>query len=131
MALVLDTSAYIGIISGDKRLSTHIALADSIMVPSVVIGELYYGFNKGKQYEDNVKILDKFLDTKRVSIVPIDSKVAEHYGRLKYVQYSTGQILAENDLWIAAVCLYLELPLLTFDSDFSRIADKSFDLLPV
>jgi len=131
MKFVLDTSAYIGIINGDHQIKIYLAGADSIMVPAIVIGELFYGYHKGNRFYDNNIVLQRFLDTERVSVAPVDTKIAERYGKLKNGQFSTGQVLADNDLWIAATCLHLELPLLTFDNDFFLIKDNDFQLLPV
>jgi len=99
-------------------------------MPSIVVGELMYGFRKGSRFEENYQILQSFLEVDRVAIVDVNQAIAERYGALKHLQQSSGQIVADNDLWIAATCLHLKQPLLTFDSDFTRIADVELQLLP-
>jgi len=131
MHFVLDTSGYIGILNGDHQITSYIADANTIVVPAIIIGELFYGYHKGSRYQENTKVLERFLHNPRVITVAVDTKTAERYGKLKHEQYDAGEILADNDLWIAAVCLQLGLPLLTFDSDFERVTDKAFETLPV
>lgn len=129
--LVLDTSAYNAILMGDHQVTHYVESIENIFVPVTVVGELVYGFRKGNRYEENYAVFQRFSNVERVIIVSIDQAIAERYGSLKQLQQSTGLVLAENDLWIAAVSLQLQQPLLTFDSDFSRIADKELQLLPV
>jgi len=127
---VLDTSAYNGILLGDWQVKSYIESIKNIFMPSIVVGELMYGFRKGSRFEENYQILQSFLEVDRVAIVDVNQAIAERYGALKHLQQSSGQIVADNDLWIAATCLHLKQPLLTFDSDFTRIADVELQLLP-
>lgn len=119
--LALDTSAYIAYLKGDKRMKKYLSQAKTVYVPSIVIGELYYGYYKGGQRLHNTAILKKFLQKPSIKIIPVDGGVAEVYGKLKASQATTGQIVAPNDLWIAACCLRNSVPLLTLDSDFHKI----------
>lgn len=129
--LVLDTSAYTGILLGDHQVTIYIESIEHIFIPSIVVGELMYGFRKGNRFKENYDIFQRFNSVDRVSVVEINQAIAERYGALKLLQQSSGQILADNDLWIAAVSLYLKQPLLTFDSDFGRVADIELQLLAV
>ena len=129
MGLVLDTSAYIGILAGDHQIAAYIRQEDAIIVPAVVIGELIHGYRKGSRFDENHQVLWRFLESERVVIAPLDYEIAVQYGELKQRQLSKGSVLADNDLWIAANSLHLQIPLLTLDSDFDRI--ENLDLLPV
>ncbi len=99
----------------------HMNRADVIFVPSIVVGELVFGYHNGSRTDTNLVQLQAFLNETRVQVVTVDESVARQYGRLRSVQSAKGLTLATNDLWIAAVCLHLQLPLLTTDRDFERV----------
>lgn len=47
---LLDTNIVIALFDDDKNVVNNIQNAASVYVPSIVIGELYYGaYNSGKQ----------------------------------------------------------------------------------
>ena len=118
MKFVLDTSGYIAFAQGNPAVVTAIRHAEVVFVPVTVYAELTYGFYKGTKTAENLASLEQFLAVERVQLVETDEKMAEVYGRLRVSQEAAGKVLAPNDLWIAAACLYLGLPLLTTDSDF-------------
>ncbi len=122
MGLILDTSAYSAAGRGHPQIVAALHTTESILLPTVVIGELLYGFYKGRHTQVNEQALRDFMSQARVSIVPVNFATAEQFGALKFRQVASGQTVTENDLWIAAVCLQLNQPLLTLDSDFERIA---------
>ncbi len=123
MGLVLDTSAYSA--AGRNNIAVRQAMsdADSLIMPVIVVGELKFGFNKGTRLADNERLLKEFTASERVSIALIDADIADVYAKLKARQVAVGKNLGENDLWIAAVCLHLQLPLLTRDTDFEKIEE--------
>jgi tRNA(fMet)-specific endonuclease VapC len=123
MRIVIDTTAYIGYIKDHPGIVEKFRQASEIFVPAIVVGELHYGHNKGTQFKDNQQRLNKFLSNERVNYIAVDNEVAAVYGKLKAQQEAMGKSLGENDLWIAAVCFYLQLPLLTTDTDFARIEE--------
>ncbi|PXF51207.1 MAG: hypothetical protein C4B55_02025 [Candidatus Methanophagaceae archaeon] len=51
-------------------------------------------------------------------LVPIDVAVAVCYATVRLELKERGHPIPENDLWVAATCLELGLPLLTQDSHF-------------
>ena len=57
----------------------------------------------------------------RVSVIIPDQETAEIYGREKARLRQTGRMIPENDLWIAATALQLDLPLVTRDAHFAQI----------
>lgn len=58
---------------------------------------------------------------KVVAVLNPDSATAEHYARASVALEAKGQPIPENDLWIAAVALELDMPLATRDAHFDRI----------
>ena len=68
---VLDTNAVIQILNG--RLDPSQLGIDEILVPMIVVGELFFGVHKSARIEQNRRRLINFLDL--VSIVAVDVEV--------------------------------------------------------
>jgi tRNA(fMet)-specific endonuclease VapC len=58
---------------------------------------------------------------KVVGLILPDSATAKHDARISVALEERGRPIPENDLWIAAVALELEMPLVTRDAHFDRI----------
>lgn len=121
MSPVLDTSAYIAFVKNHPPVVKCFRQAENLIVPTIVLGELLYGYHKGTRLVKNKTALDRFLAQTRVQIAIIDEVVAEQYGRLKQIQDAAGLSVGDNDLWIAAIAAELNLPILTLDSHFEQI----------
>lgn len=119
--IVLDTSAYSRLRAGDSRVIDMLAAAESVLVPTIVLGELFGGFEVGSRGRENRTILAEFLDEPFVSIQPISASVARHYGRVYAALRRAGTPIPVDDIWIAAATLDAGACLLTFDQDFGRV----------
>lgn len=51
----------------------------------------------------------------------IDEAVAVRYARVRSDLRKKGQPIPENDIWIAAICLENDIPLLSNDGHFENI----------
>ena len=51
----------------------------------------------------------------------IDESVAARYARVRFDLKRQGNPIPENDIWIAAACLVLEVPILSQDDHFTRV----------
>jgi tRNA(fMet)-specific endonuclease VapC len=119
--IVLDTSAYSAIVRGDARLKAPIQTADEIYFTPIVLGELLFGFKKGKKERENLALLREFMESPRVSVVVVDAETSERYAILQSHLRRAGTPVAANDLWIAASASQHGLRVLTLDVDFNRI----------
>ena len=120
--LALDTSAYSKLRGGDTRVRDLIADAESVLVPSPVLGELHGAFELGSRTRENRVALSDFLSEPFVQIIPVTEAVARHYGRVFAGLRRAGTPIPANDIWIAACVLDQGACLLTFDRDFEMIA---------
>ena len=118
--MVLDTSAYSRLRSGDESVIGVLAAAEVVLVPTVVIGELEAGFRLGSREADNRMRLREFLEEPFVATVPVSRDVAERYGELFAELRTAGTPVPVNDVWIAAAALDAGGHLVTFDHDFER-----------
>ena len=127
--IALDTNAYVAFLKGNKQIITYVQEADEIIMPFVVIGELYYGFFRGSKASENTKILDDFLRSSRVKIQDSTSETSLIFGEIAAELADKGKPMQQNDLWIAALCKERSYPLLTLDKGFENII--GLKLLPL
>ncbi|HEY4588260.1 MAG TPA: type II toxin-antitoxin system VapC family toxin, partial [Thermoanaerobaculia bacterium] len=68
MRLLLDTNAYSALAEARPDVGQHIREAEEVMISTVVLGEVLFGFHNGSRYEQNRRVLDKFLREPKVRI---------------------------------------------------------------
>lgn len=56
-----------------------------------------------------------------VTMLPLTTDTAAHYGRLKTALTRAGTPIPENDLWMAAVAIEHGWPVATRDAHFARV----------
>ena len=117
--LALDTNAVIAYREGISEVCTRIDKADIILLPVTVIGELLYGALHSTKTKNNEKFVHKFVEYSLV--MQIDEAVAARYARVHFDLKRLGTPIPENDIWIAAACLDLEVPLLSRDDHFKLV----------
>ena len=121
MNFIIDTNAYSDFVRGDVSVAKFLNEADIVYLPVIVIGELKRGFYYGSRIKENLDGLQKFLAKPRTKVLEITDETAEHYGMLAAYLKTQGTPIPTNDIWIAALCLQYDLPLLTSDSDFQYL----------
>ncbi len=122
---LLDTNIVIALFAGEQSLLNHLSNAAEIYIPSIVIGELYYGARKSNQVEENLLRIADFIS--RNSIVSCDTATAFHYGYIKDRLRQKGKPIPENDLWIASMAIQYEHILVSRDDHFLWIQDLSLE----
>ena len=121
MRVALDTSAYREAAGGQTRTAEILRRADEIHLPFIVLGELRAGFAAGTVGRKNEAKLSEFLGSPRARVLLADEQTTHHYGAL-YAQLRKGKTpIPTNDLWIAALVVQHDLPLLSSDRHFSLI----------
>ena len=122
MKLVLDTNIYSDYAEGLPEtvnfLATH---SEQLYLPSVVIGELNFGFMKGSRRQFNEKKLKQFINRLRVEIINVDADVARKYAIVFLSLHKKGTKIPINDVWIAASCMEIGGTLLTRDRHFEVV----------
>ncbi len=120
---LLDTNVVIAFFTGEAKVRNRLAKAEEIFLPSVAVGELYYGARKSGNPDENVGRIDELVRTNVV--LACDSETARQYGEVKNVLRIKGRPLPENDIWIAALARQHDLTLVTRDAHFKEIEDLS------
>jgi predicted nucleic acid-binding protein len=125
--ILLDTSAYSGILRGDLRLARAMQEADEIAINAIVLGELKAGFRKGRHRERNERELAEFLASPRVRVLGLDEETADRYAVILVSLRSAGNPIPTNDVWIAATAMQHGLRILTTDKHFRKIPQVVVD----
>ncbi len=123
MKCVIDTSAYSAFNRGDQRLRQWFRANNDIVVPLIVVGELRAGFAAGSKRQANDRLLQRFLDAPNVHPVTISDKTTQLFAEIYHTLRKLGKPIGTNDMWIAALALEQDQPLLTLDTDFAQVPD--------
>lgn len=71
-----------------------------LYVSIVTLGELYFGAEKSQAKDKALKIIQQLVNT--VQIAHLDANVATHYADIRYQLHQQGNMIGNNDLWLAA-----------------------------
>jgi tRNA(fMet)-specific endonuclease VapC len=122
LKLVLDTNIFSDYAEGVHQTVDFMATyGEFIYLPSVVLGELYFGFMKGSRQQINEKKLQQFIGRLKVEIIDINPDVARKYAIIYLSLQKQGNKIPINDVWIAASCMEVGGTLLTRDSHFAVV----------
>jgi tRNA(fMet)-specific endonuclease VapC len=116
---LLDTNIVIALFAGESSVQEYLERAEEVLVPSVVLGELYFGARKSTRVEENLARVDEFAASSAVLVC--DTETARQYGAIKNKLREVGRPIPENDLWIAAIAQQYDLILVTRDAHFSVV----------
>lgn len=115
----------IALFAGDAIVIQRIKEAEGIFIPSIVLGELYYGARKSRRVEENLALIDEFAA--RNVVLSCGSETARWYGEVKHTLQQKGHPIPENDIWIAAMALQNHLPLVARDAHFKEVKGLSVE----
>ena len=119
--VALDTNRLTDLFQGDSELADRLGECDEVWLPLMVLAEIKAGFYGGSQQHRNELLLQTFLAKPTVGILLPGRDTAEHYGRLFVQLKRAGTPIPDNDLWIAALVLQHDLPLITRDGHFESV----------
>lgn len=125
MIALLDTNAYTALARGDEALLDRLSQATRVLMSSIVVGELEYGFQHGNQYEGNRRLLDEFLAESYVDFLILSRDTTVLYGRISAELRQAGRKIPSNDAWIAAHAREHGATVWTRDRHFQEVAGIS------
>lgn len=123
VTLALDTSAYSGFVRGDKSLKKWFKCSNKIYIPTIVVGELRAGFAAGTKTDENEKLLSRFLSSPNIEVITITDTTTKEFANVFAQLRADGKPIGTNDMWVAAMAIENNAPLLTLDSDFLRVKE--------
>ena len=116
-----DTSVFIA--RESERPPQESLFPDELAVSIITIGEL----RAGVLAAHDVKIRDRRLATLTAAMtldpISVDDDVAAQWARLRVLLRDAGQRMRVNDSWIAATAMALDVPIVTQDDDYIRLAE--------
>lgn len=122
MKLVLDTNIYSDYAEGLPVIVDFLAIhGEDILLPSIVLGELSYGFMKGSRQRFNERKLQEFIRKLKIEIIDVNHNVARKYGIIYLFLVKKGKKIPINDVWIAACCMATGGTLVTRDRHFRHV----------
>ena len=122
MKLVLDTNVYCDYAEGIPNVVDYMAIhGEDIFLPSIVIGELTYGFMKGSRQKINERKLQEIIKKLQVDIIDVNQNVSRKYALIYLSLVKKGTKIPINDVWIAACCMEVGGTLLTRDRQFRQV----------
>ena len=122
MKILLDTNAYTALFRGHADVARRIRASEEVLLSTIVVGELLFGFRNGSRFETNRQELIQLLANPFVSLLPVALVTADRFGRIAASLKRKGRPLPTNDIWIAAIAFQYGYKL------FSK--DRHFDLIP-
>ena len=89
-------------------------------ISAITYGELLYGATKSVRRADAFARLSALIDL--LPILPVTKSAGETYGEIRAELESNGEMIGNNDLWIAAHALESGLTLVTNnEKEFRRV----------
>jgi tRNA(fMet)-specific endonuclease VapC len=119
--ILLDTNAYSALLRGHADVARRVRGAEQVLLSSVVVGELLFGFRNGSRYEANRQELDELLASPFVSLLTVGMVTADRFGRVAAGLKRKGRPLPTNDIWIAAHAMEHGAELVSFDGHFAEV----------
>ena len=93
---LLDTNIVIALFANESAVIDFLNGVDEVFVPSIVMGELYYGARKSIHATENILRLDDFAT---ISVVlSCDIETSRRYGEVKDNLRKKGRPIPENDV---------------------------------
>lgn len=92
----------------------------------ITFGELLYGAQKSQHPKKTITLLQELVSL--IPPLPMSTKAAKYYGDIRSYLEKHGKPIGNNDLWIAAHAIALDLILVTNNvREFSRISDLEIE----
>ena len=117
--MILDTNAVSAWAEGTASVEHSLRMASRLVVPTVVLGEFYFGIRQSRhraRYEDWLRRYLPLTDIAMITRVTADA-YAEIWLEIK----RSGTPIPVNDAWIAALARQHDFPVLSNDSHFDAV----------
>jgi tRNA(fMet)-specific endonuclease VapC len=93
----------------------------SMTISVITYGELAYGVRKSPDPRKAIMVLEELVAL--IPVLPMAAEAAETYGTIRSDLAARGELIGNNDLWIAAHAKSLEVILVTNnEKEFQRVS---------
>lgn len=118
--MILDTNALSAFFKGDSDLNEFLSATGRQHLPTVVIGEYRFGLMRSRLRHHLQEQLNGLISDSIV--LTIDLTTTIHYARVRDELSRLGTPIPENDVWVAALARQHDLPVVSRDRHFDRVA---------
>jgi len=122
--MLVDTNIVSYIMRGSREAMMYIPLLQNkvLSVSFITVGELYFWAEKKNWGHQKRLQLENVL--KKYVVIPYDSKIAEHYAKVRAERERKGLPISCADAWIAATAVRHDIPVVTHNArDFREISN--------
>ena len=117
--MILDTNGLSAIVDGDRDAERVVMGELLLALPTIVLGEYEFGLlgssRSGALRAEFAKI------ERRLTLLVVDRDTSLIYAGVKHDLKRRGRPIPENDLWIAALALQHDQPILSRDAHFDAV----------
>ena len=117
--MILDTNALSAWAEGRAAVESPLRVAQRLVVPSVVLGEYYFGIRQSRHRSRYEAWLARYLPLTEIALVT--SATADTYADIRLELKRRGTPIPPNDVWIAALARQHGLALLSNDGHFDTV----------
>lgn len=117
--MILDTNAVSAIVGNDRTLFPILAGIDEIQLPVIVIGEYDFGLLGSTRAVELQAAWSRLLDS--AFVLPIEETACSIYASVKHDLKKRGHPIPNNDIWIAALALQHDPPIVSRDTHFDVV----------
>ena len=117
--MILDTNAVSAWAEGVAAVEAPLRSARRLVVPSIVLGEYYFGIRQSSHRDRYQDWLRRYLPLAEIAVVT--HKTASVYADVRLELKRFGNPIPPNDAWIAALARQHGLPVLSNDAHFDRV----------
>ena len=117
--MILDTNALSAWVEGLATVEATFRSAGRLVVPSVVLGEYYFGIRQSRHRNRYEEWLHRYLPL--AEIAAVTSATADAYADICLELKRLGHPIPPNDAWIAALARQHALPVLSNDAHFDVV----------
>ena len=117
--MILDTNALSAWAEGDPAVEASLRSAGQLVVPSIVLGEYYFGIRQSLHRDRYEDWLRRYLPL--AEIATVIQATADAYADIRLELKRRGNPIPPNDVWIAALARQHVLPVLSNDAHFDVV----------
>jgi tRNA(fMet)-specific endonuclease VapC len=97
-----------------------------LVMSAITYGELHYGANKSNERARALRLIEELVQD--IPVEDLNSMAVQAYGEIRASLEKRGRLIGNNDLWIGAHAMALDVTLATNNErEFKRIAGLSVE----
>ena len=118
--MILDTNAVSALATEDTAIVQLLTTSERHHLPVIVIGEYRFGL-EGSRHGNELRNWLEVLVSESI-VLPVELETATHYALLRRELKEAGTPIPSNDIWIAALALQYDEPIVSRDTHFDQIS---------